>query len=124
MSDWKALQEQYTFLVEAESDSETKSLLAYYNERLIRDVCLCDLSLYRTGAIGLCWRNTQHVQTGKGQYICASLDCDRSAGLKSFELHFQYREHGRDKQTLVKTRLCRSCARKLKDAREVLASST
>jgi hypothetical protein len=56
------------------------------------------------------------VLEGKGQFICAALDC-QATELCSYEVNFHYIEQGVKKNALVKVRLCGACADKLNHSR-------
>ncbi len=75
------------------------------------------------------WRTKSEVLSGKGQFACASLHCsnggdgvvgvtngDEVGELRTFELNFGYAEEGVKKNALVKVRVCRKCAKKLRSA--------
>ena len=85
-----------------------------YYDALHKEYAICDLSRWREGAVGLRWRTAAEVTSGKGERICAARGCDSRDGLRSFELPFEYVEQGEKKLELVKCRVCRSCAKKLK----------
>lgn len=59
------------------------------------------------------WRIEQEVVLGKGQFICGNKHCSEKDNLKSWEVNFNYVEHGSKKNALVKLRLCESCSNKL-----------
>lgn len=50
---------------------------------------------------------------GKGQFMCASTQCESNKDLKSWEVNFAYKEDGQKKNELVKVRLCPECSDKL-----------
>lgn len=54
--------------------------------------------------IAMRWRTHEEVVTGKGQFICADLNCDKEKGLKSWEVNFSYIENKEKKNALVKIR--------------------
>lgn len=59
------------------------------------------------------WRIEQEVVAGKGQFICGNKACSKKEALKSWEVNFNYLEHGEKKNALVKLRLCEKCSNKL-----------
>ena len=59
--------------------------------------------------LGLRWRTEREVIVGKGQFVCAATDCEQREELRTFEVPFSYVEAGRQKQALVKCRLCPEC---------------
>mmetsp|Transcript_14080 Transcript_14080/g.21052 ORF Transcript_14080/g.21052 Transcript_14080/m.21052 type:complete len:247 (-) Transcript_14080:283-1023(-) len=127
-----ALRQHHQFVRNDEDDStllskswEIRMARKYYN-RLFKEYALCDLSRYTDGKIGLRWRVEKEVVSGKGQFVCGSLSCDRNCGLISYEVPFRYRENNEVKFELVKVRACEDCARKLfyKKARSLAKSSS
>lgn len=46
-----------------------------YFRKLYKEYCLCDMSGYREGRIGMRWRTEEEVLLGKGQFICGNLSC-------------------------------------------------
>lgn len=50
---------------------------------------------------------------GKGQFVCGSKHCSDNDELRSWEINFNYFEHGEKKNALVKLRLCPSCSKRL-----------
>jgi protein FRA10AC1 len=63
------------------------------------------------------WRTIEEVKLGKGDKICANVDCERIEGLTSLEVVFGYQEDEKRKNVLVKCILCEKCARKMRKAR-------
>jgi hypothetical protein len=85
-----------------------------YYSKLLKEYALCDLSRYRDCKVGLRWRTEQEVVIGKGQFTCAAIGCEVKMGLSSFEVPFQYRERGVDKQVRLPylcLHICCSCLR-------------
>lgn len=80
---------------------ETRMAVKYYS-RLYKEYCICDVTHYREGRIGLRWRTESEVVCGKGQFTCAAKGCDNTNALHSYELNFKYIEHGDTKNELVK----------------------
>ena len=85
-----------------------------YYDALHKEYAICDLSRWREGAVGLRWRTAAEVTSGKGERVCAARGCASTDGLRSFELPFEYVEQGEKKLELVKCRVCRGCAKKIK----------
>lgn len=117
-SDVEALARHHQFV---RDDAEDSRLLASswearlarkYYDRLFKEFALADLSLYRSGQIGLRWRLESEVMSGKGQTVCGALGCNESDGLGTFELPFKYVEQEVEKMELVKVRLCPGCGGK------------
>ena len=92
---------------------ETRMARRYYDE-LHKEYAICDLSRWRDGAVGLRWRTEAEVLRGEGERTCAARGCDAADGLRSYELPFDYEERGEAKRALVKVRVCRACAKKLR----------
>ncbi|CAI2327269.1 unnamed protein product [Caenorhabditis sp. 36 PRJEB53466] len=84
-----------------------------YYEKLFKEYCIVDLSMYKTSKIGMRWRTETEVKDGKGQLVCGARKCQETARLASWEINFAYKEGGRSKNTLVKARLCPECSEKL-----------
>eukprot|EP00347_Sterkiella_histriomuscorum_P004924 403358557 len=82
--------------------------------KLFKEYAICDLSLYKTGNIGLRWCTEKDIVTGKGSKICGNKHCDKNdEALQSFEVNMNYVENGENKNALVKVNLCIDCAIKL-----------
>lgn len=84
----------------------------YYDE-LYKEYCIADLSKYKEGSVALRWRTREEVMSGRGQFVCGNLKCERTSSLKSWEVNFGYVEDNVKKSALVKVRLCRRCSYKL-----------
>lgn len=79
-------------------------------------------SRYKENKIGLRWRTKEEVLSGKGQFICGNIACERVEGMKfqvsfdhridlhSYEVLFTYKEQSEIKNTFVKLRICPECA--------------
>lgn len=119
-TDKDILQETHRFIRDSDEpdDRYTKPAVKLYNN-LYKEYCLCDLSRYKEGKIGLRWRTAEEVKDSKGQAICSNLKCDQVDKLKSMEVNFGYLEQNQRKNALVKTRLCRKCRHKLRKAKRV-----
>lgn len=81
-------------------------LAARYYNKLLKEYALCDLSHYRAMKVGLRWRTEQEVVVGKGQFECASIACKAREQLASYELPFEYLEHGTVKQVCTHRWCC------------------
>jgi protein FRA10AC1 len=95
------------------SASHGASLAKAYWESLHKEFALADLSRYAEGKVGLRWRTEAEVVSGKGQFLCGALGCDRATSLHSYETPFRYVERGVTKEALVKVRLCGPCATRM-----------
>eukprot|EP01029_Cantina_marsupialis_P029018 TRINITY_DN778398_c0_g1_i1.p1 TRINITY_DN778398_c0_g1~~TRINITY_DN778398_c0_g1_i1.p1 ORF type:complete len:271 (-),score=76.13 TRINITY_DN778398_c0_g1_i1:576-1388(-) len=84
-----------------------------FHDKLFKTFALADLSLFKKGKIGLRWRSQKEVEESKGTKICGAIGCGNVEGLKDYELLFNYVEHGENKSTMVKVRVCPFCAPKL-----------
>ncbi|CAR31477.1 Protein FRA10AC1 homolog [Caenorhabditis elegans] len=91
---------------------ETRMAKKYY-DKLFKEYCIVDLSMYKTNKIGMRWRTENEVKEGKGQLSCGARKCNETAHLSSWEVNFTYKEDNRVKSTLVKARLCPKCSEKL-----------
>ena len=96
------------------AESKEDKFLQEYNNKLYREFCICDLSLYKKGKIGLRWCFESDILKGKGYTICGNISCERTKHLKPFEVNMKYKEHNETKNALVKVYLCRHCGKKLK----------
>jgi len=95
-----------------QSDWRLRMARRYY-ERLNKEYAICDLSRYAQDQIGLRWRTSDEVISGKGQFVCAAKKCSIKVELHSYEVPFRYKEDSVDKLELVKVRVCFECAQKL-----------
>ncbi|KAF1764886.1 hypothetical protein GCK72_004837 [Caenorhabditis remanei] len=117
-TDLDVLKEHHKFVWDEEDNSGApvsweKRMAKKYYEKLFKEYCIVDLSLYKNNKIGMRWRTENEVKEGKGQLICGARKCQETAGLASWEVNFAYKEDGRSKSTLVKARLCSKCSDKL-----------
>ncbi|XP_074596776.1 protein FRA10AC1 [Brevipalpus obovatus] len=114
-TDKDVLQEHHKFLWKEgeEVDTWEKRVAKKYYDKLFKEYCISDLSKYKENKIAMRWRTHEEVVTGKGQFICADLKCDKEKGLKSWEVNFTYIENKEKKNALVKIRLCPRCSYKL-----------
>ncbi|CAI5440883.1 unnamed protein product [Caenorhabditis angaria] len=99
-------------LANSEKSWETRMAKRYY-DKLFKEYCIVDLSLYKNNKIAMRWRTEKEVKDGKGQFICGARKCEIQKHLKSWEVNFAYVENGVKKNTLVKVRLCEGCSEKL-----------
>jgi protein FRA10AC1 len=88
-----------------------------YNDSLYKEYALCSLKHYKDRKIGLRWRISGEVLSGKGESSCGSLECSECLELTTLEVDFEYEEEGRKKNSLVKIRLCPSCCSKFRHAK-------
>ena len=125
-TDEAALAREYRFVRDGEEDARREGewavrLAKRYADALYKTFCVCDLSRAseRMGdgraRVGMRWRTEAEVRSGKGQLTCGERRCDETEGLRTYECHFRYAEHGETKSALVKVRVCRECAKKLGD---------
>ena len=84
-----------------------------YYDKLFKEYCICDLTLYKLNKVAMRWRIEKEVIDGKGQFVCGDKKCPIKEGLKSWEVNFAYMEHGERRNALVKLRLCPDCSYKL-----------
>uniref|UniRef100_A0A1B0CQW0 Putative folate-sensitive fragile site protein n=1 Tax=Lutzomyia longipalpis TaxID=7200 RepID=A0A1B0CQW0_LUTLO len=114
-TDIDVIRENHQFLWD---DTETnlsweRQLAKSYYSKLFREYCICDLTQYKKNQVGLRWRTENEIVLGRGQFICGNKHCGEKDGLTSWEVNFNYTEHGQRKSALVKVRLCVECSRKL-----------
>ena len=92
----------FRFLRSEEDDAELGAwearMARRYYDKLFKEYCIADLSRYREQKIGMRWRVEKEVVTGKGQFSCGEKRCDATTRLASYEVHFGYREAGREKK--------------------------
>jgi hypothetical protein len=105
-TDATALRESHQFIREDGGQAHPEAtwgerLAARYYNKLLKEYALCDLSRYRELKVGLRWRTEQEVVVGKGQFECGSLTCKARHELANYELPFQYKEGGQDKQVML-----------------------
>lgn len=114
-NDYAVLGEQHKFLWDESDKVDTweKRLAKSYYDRLFKEYAICDLSRYKENKIALRWRVEKEVIEGKGQFACGHKHCSKIKDLQSWEVNFNYLEHGEKKQALVKVRLCEECSGKL-----------
>ena len=116
---YSILKEKFSFLESSKesvnaAESKEDKFLQEYNNKLYREFCICDLSLYKKGKIGLRWCFESDILKGKGYTICGNISCERTKHLKPFEVNMKYKEHNETKNAVVKVYLCRHCGKKLK----------
>ncbi|XP_022919561.2 protein FRA10AC1 [Onthophagus taurus] len=114
-SDSDVLKSNHKFLWDDDNVPETweERFAKKYYDKLFKEYCITDLTLYKENKIALRWRVEKEVVSGKGQFICGNKKCDEKEGLRSWEVNFSYVEKGEKKNALVKIRLCESCSKKL-----------
>ena len=56
------------------------------NPRLFKEHAICDLTMYKTGNIGLRWCTEKDVLSGKGKETCGNKHCAESGPLQSYEV--------------------------------------
>ena len=114
-NDYSVLGEEHRFLWTEKDAPDTweKKLAKSYYDRLFKEYAICDLSRYRENKIALRWRVEKELVDGKGQFSCGNKHCSELRDLQSWEVNFNYLEHGQKKQALVKVRLCKECSVKL-----------
>lgn len=119
-TDLDLLREHYQFLLDDDyeesadggKDEWQRRMVQNYHAKLYKEYCLADMSRIREpgSPIGMRWRSERELIDGKGQFSCGSLSCTNSTDLTSWEVNFNYVEHGVKKQALVKLRLCPECS--------------
>lgn len=115
VTDLDVLKANHKFLWDDEDQTDTweKRVARKYYDKLFKEYCIADLKRYKENKIALRWRIEKEVIDGKGQFICADVNCTAKDLLKSWEVNFAYIEHGEKKNALVKIRLCPDCSYKL-----------
>ncbi|XP_019880586.1 protein FRA10AC1 homolog [Aethina tumida] len=114
-TDFDVLKENHKFLWDEEQipDSWELQFAKKYYDKLFKEYCIADLSLYKENKIALRWRIEREVVTGKGQFICGNKKCDEKNDLRTWEVNFSYKEKDEQKNALIKIRLCPDCSYKL-----------
>ncbi|CAF0883437.1 unnamed protein product [Brachionus calyciflorus] len=114
-TDLDVIREEMKFIWDEDETPTTweQRLAKKYYDKLFKEYCICDLTLYKQNKIAMRWRVEKEVLTGKGQFICGDKRCSIREGLKTWEVNFGYVEHGEKKNALVKLRLCPECSVKL-----------
>ena len=118
-NDYDVLAENHRFLWDEEDEDDDarlsweRQLAKKYYNKLFKEYCIADLSLFKENRVAMRWRVEREVLDGKGQFVCGEKRCQESADLQSWEVNFGYMEHGVKKNALVKLRLCRKCSEKL-----------
>eukprot|EP00917_Polyrhabdina_sp_WS-2016_P004543 GHVP01010429.1.p1 GENE.GHVP01010429.1~~GHVP01010429.1.p1 ORF type:complete len:247 (-),score=54.32 GHVP01010429.1:22-762(-) len=113
-TDKQILREESEFIRDSSSDKERSKDYAVriarsYYDRLYKEYAVVNLTFASQKNIGLRWRTSQEVIKGKGQFMCGNIECSKKRGLCTFEVDFCYEEKGKQKQCLVKVRLCQDC---------------
>lgn len=116
-NDYHVLAEHHRFLWDEDEDDDRlgweKQIAKRYYDKLFKEYCIADLSLYKENRVAMRWRVEREVMEGKGQFVCGEKRCSSSIDLQSWEVNFGYVESGTKKNALVKLRLCESCSAKL-----------
>ena len=98
-----------------------KKLLKQYQKQFIKDFGIVSFS--KDNKVGMRWRLKEEVRIGKGETMCAELDCKSSKsndcefvtkGLRTLQTTFEYEESKIIKTAYVKLNLCINCFNKLK----------
>lgn len=102
-TDMDAIREHHRFIREDGGDlgpdsSWEERMAARYYKKLVKEYAVVDLGRYKEGKVGMRWRTESEVVSGKGQFECASTTCQRTRGLRSFEVPFVYKEQGETKR--------------------------
>jgi protein FRA10AC1 len=106
-TDHDVLRQNHRFLWdESTPDTWEAQFAKKYYDKLFKEYCIGDLSLFKDNKIALRWRIEQEVITGKGQFICGNKKCTEKEELKTWEVNFAYREQGEKKNALVKISKC------------------
>ncbi|KAL0489410.1 hypothetical protein AKO1_010675 [Acrasis kona] len=130
------LKEHYQFIRDENNDElDTKDTLKSYGEKLakqyesglFREYCVANLEKYKQGLIGLRWRTEKEVLSDVGRDTCGSVTCKKKnfraskneITLSTVEVNFAYKEHGENKNALVKMCLCKKCLKKMNKANSV-----
>nr|BAH72830.1 ACYPI004282 [Acyrthosiphon pisum] len=105
----------HKFVWEEDDEASTweQKLAKKYYDKLFKEYCICDLSLYKKSKVAMRWQTEGELVSGKGQFICGNKICDETSHLRTWEVNFNYMEHSVTKNTLVKLRLCMDCSNKL-----------
>ncbi|MCL4120338.1 UNVERIFIED_CONTAM: hypothetical protein GTU68_065840 [Idotea baltica] len=113
--DMDVIRENHQFLwaENAPIESWGKKIAKKYYDKLFKEYCICDLTRYKEGLIGMRWRVEKEVIDGKGQFGCCSKHCSVRENLRTWEMNFAYMEGGVKKNALIKLRLCHDCSYKL-----------
>ncbi|XP_032516613.2 protein FRA10AC1 homolog isoform X2 [Danaus plexippus] len=114
-TDIDVIRDNHKFLWEEDDVADTweKQLAKKYYDKLFKEYCICDLSMYKRNKVALRWRVESEVVLGKGQFQCGAKRCNNATDLKSWEVNFAYIEENVKKNALVKLRLCPECSAKL-----------
>lgn len=120
-SDAEALLRHHQFVRDDSKDEndlgkkwELRMTRKYY-DNLYKEYVIADMSRYQEGKLGLRWRSRKEVLAGIGTDMCGALGCGKTVQLKTLEVPFKYAEAGESKSELVKLRLCRTCAERLRN---------
>ncbi|KAK3925078.1 Protein FRA10AC1-like protein [Frankliniella fusca] len=114
-TDYDVLRENHRFLWDAEDHPDTweAQLAKKYHDKLFKEYCICDLTMYKANKVAMRWRTEPELISGRGQFTCGEKHCSVRDGLRTWEVNFAYQEQGEKKNALVKLRLCPECSSKL-----------
>ncbi|XP_018574765.1 protein FRA10AC1 [Anoplophora glabripennis] len=114
-NDYHVIKENHKFLWDNDETPKSWELqfAKKYYDKLFKEYCIGDLTLYKENKIALRWRTEKEVIVGKGQFICGNKKCEEKEDLRTWEVNFAYIEQGNKKNALVKIRLCPECSKKL-----------
>lgn len=114
-TDYDVIRENHRFLWDIDDHPDTweAQLAKKYYDKLFKEYCICDLSMYKANKVAMRWRTEPELVSGRGQFTCGEKRCDCRDALKTWEVNFAYNEHGEKKNALVKLRLCPDCSSKL-----------
>ena len=96
---------------------ESERMSKKYDEKLYKEYAIVELKPDKKG-VGLRFRTEKEVKAGKGEYVCASKNCEKRKHLVRLELNFRYKEHDEMKNALVKVVVCQKCEIRLQRMRQ------
>lgn len=100
--DVDVIKENHRFLWNEEPDTWEEKLAKKYYDKLFKEYCICDLTLFKENKVALRWRTEQEVVVGKGQFSCGNKKCNENDNLRTWEVNFGYYENDEKKNALVK----------------------
>lgn len=89
MTDQDVLKQEYRFIRTGEDNDDStyeKRLAKKYYDQLFKEYCICDMTFYKQGKVGMRWRVEKEVFAGKGQFVCGNKRCKAKERLKSYEV--------------------------------------